>query len=111
MRAVSPQVLWALAGVFAILVVATAILAALRLWKPALDLGEVRLRVRSWWIMAGIFSLAMVLSRNVSLFFFAFLSFLALKEYLSLIPTRRADRSVRRAAAGRRRAPAGRRRG
>ena len=94
MRSVSPQVLWALAGIFAILVVATATLAALRVWKPALDLGEVRLRVRSWWIMAAIFSLAMVLSRNVSLFFFAFLSFLALKEYLSLIPTRRADRSV-----------------
>ena len=30
----------------------------------------------------------------VSIVFFAFLSFLALKEYLSLIPTRRADRSV-----------------
>ena len=28
----------------------------------------------------------------MSLVFFAFISFLALKEYLSLIPTRRADR-------------------
>jgi phosphatidate cytidylyltransferase len=34
----------------------------------------------------------MTLSRTVSLLFFAFVSFLALKEYLSLIPTRRADR-------------------
>jgi phosphatidate cytidylyltransferase len=36
----------------------------------------------------------MVLDRAVSLLFFAFVSFLALKEYLSLIPTRRADRRV-----------------
>lgn len=44
--------------------------------------------------MVSIFTLAMVLSRNVSLFFFALISFLALKEYLSIIPTRRADRRV-----------------
>ena len=45
-------------------------------------------------MMVGIFTLAMVLSPMVSLVFFGFLSFLALKEYLSLIPTRRADRRV-----------------
>jgi phosphatidate cytidylyltransferase len=44
--------------------------------------------------MAGVFALALTLSRRVSLVFFAFVSFLALKEYLSLIPTRRADRIV-----------------
>ena len=44
--------------------------------------------------MAGVFMLAILLSRAVSLVFLAFLSFLALKEYLSLIPTRRADRGV-----------------
>jgi phosphatidate cytidylyltransferase len=36
----------------------------------------------------------MAVSRTISLLFFAFVSFLALKEYLSLIPTRRADRRV-----------------
>ena len=45
-------------------------------------------------MMAVIFTLAMILNRNVSLIFFAFVSFLALKEFLSLIPTRRADRRV-----------------
>jgi phosphatidate cytidylyltransferase len=58
------------------------------------DFSELRSRVRSWWLMAGVFMLAIVVSRAVSLVFFAFLSFLALKEYLSLIPTRRADRGV-----------------
>jgi len=85
---------WALAGVFTLLVVATLVVWLLGRLRPGLDLGEVGLRVRSWWVMVVIFALAMVLSRNVSLVFFAFLSFLALKEYLSLIPTRRADRRV-----------------
>jgi phosphatidate cytidylyltransferase len=44
--------------------------------------------------MALVFGLAIALSRTVSLVFLGFVSFLALKEYLSLIPTRRADRRV-----------------
>ena len=62
--------------------------------RPEKDWSELRARVRSWWLMAGVFMLAIVVSRAVSLVFLAFLSFLALKEYLSLIPTRRADRGV-----------------
>ena len=89
-----PHVMWALAAVFAVLVVATVVVWALRRLRPGVDLGEVALRVRSWWVMAAVFTVALVLSRAVSLVFFAFLSFLALKEYLSLIPTRRADRVV-----------------
>jgi phosphatidate cytidylyltransferase len=93
-EALSPVVLGALAGIFTLLVAATLVVWLLGRLRPGLDLGEVGLRVRSWWVMAAVFSLAMVLSRAVSLLFFAFVSFLALKEYLSLIPTRRADRRV-----------------
>jgi phosphatidate cytidylyltransferase len=91
---VHSRVLVALGGVFALLVVASLVLWLLGRWKPALQLTEVRLRVRTWWVMAGVFALALVFDRTISLVFFAFLSFLALKEYLSLIPTRRADREV-----------------
>jgi len=91
---VHPRVLIALGGVFAILVAATVVLWLLGRWKPGLRLDEVRLRVRTWWVMAGVFTLALVFDRTISLVFFAFLSFLALKEYLSLIPTRRVDRAV-----------------
>jgi len=90
----SPEVGWALAGIFALLVVATVAVWLLGRWKPGHDWTELRLRVRTWWVMAGVFALALALSRKVSLVFFAFVSFLALKEYLSLIPTRRADRRV-----------------
>lgn len=92
--ALSPVVAGALGGIFALLVVATLAAWAIGRLRPGLDLAEVKLRIRSWWVMAAVFALAMVLSRAVSLVFFAFVSFLALKEYLSLIPTRRADRGV-----------------
>jgi phosphatidate cytidylyltransferase len=36
----------------------------------------------------------MLMSHKVSVIFFAFVSFLALKEYFSIVPTRRADRRV-----------------
>ena len=94
MRDLSPVVLGSLAGIFALLVVATAAVWAIGRLRPGLDLLEVRQRVKSWWVMAAVFALAMAVSRAVSLVFFAFVSFLALKEYLSLIPTRRADRRV-----------------
>jgi len=89
-----PNLLMGLGGIFAILIIATLVVWVIRKTKPGVDLGDVPARIRSWWLMVAIFTTAMVLDRRVSLAFFAFVSFLALKEYLSLIPTRRADRSV-----------------
>jgi phosphatidate cytidylyltransferase len=91
---IPPPVAWALGGIFALLLLASAAVWALGRLRPQADWTELRQRVRTWWVMAAVFALAMALSRGISLAFFAFVSFLALKEYLSLIPTRRADRSV-----------------
>lgn len=87
----SPGVLWTLGGVLALLVVASIAVALLRRLKPGADFTELTRRVRSWWVMAGVFATAMILSRTISLVFLGFMSFLAFKEYLSLIPTRPAD--------------------
>jgi phosphatidate cytidylyltransferase len=86
--------LYVLLGVLALIAVAEVSSFALARAKPDEDSSELRARVRSWWLMAGVFMLAIIVSRAVSLVFLGFLSFLALKEYFSLIPTRRADRSV-----------------
>lgn len=51
-------------------------------------------RTRSWWVMILLFGLSIALGRVACVVFFAFASFGALKEYLTLIPTRRADRRV-----------------
>jgi phosphatidate cytidylyltransferase len=92
MLAVKPNVAYALAGVFAALALASLIVWALRRRRPERDYRELGQRVNSWWTMAAVFAAALVLNRDISLAFFACVSFLALKEYLSLIPTRRADR-------------------
>jgi phosphatidate cytidylyltransferase len=93
-RIPSGPLLYVLLGVLALLVVAEVVGLVLTRTKPQSDFRELRARVRSWWLMAGVFIVAILVSRLVSLVFLAFLSFLALKEYFSLIPTRRVDRGV-----------------
>jgi phosphatidate cytidylyltransferase len=92
--ALMPNALAALGGIFVLLAGASGVLAVLVRLRPALAKPELWLRLQSWWIMAAVFALAMAVSRTTSLVFLGFVSFLALKEYLSLIPTRRADRRV-----------------
>ncbi|MGH8791492.1 MAG: phosphatidate cytidylyltransferase [Stackebrandtia sp.] len=91
---IEPRALVALAGVVGLLVLATLTVALLRSRLPAEVHRELVQRIKSWWVMVAVFTVAISLSRVVSLVFFAVVSFLALKEYLSLIPTRRADRTV-----------------
>lgn len=83
-----------LVGILVALLIASLFSEVLKRTQPGKDYRELRLRIRTWWVIAGLFSLSIVLSRGVSLFFLAFVSFLALKEYLSLVPTRRADHRV-----------------
>jgi phosphatidate cytidylyltransferase len=89
-----PAIFYCLAAIFSLLLVASTTSAILGRVHPDQDYTELRQRIRSWWWIAGIVSLALLLDLTVSLFFLAFVSFLALKEYLSLVPTRRADRRV-----------------
>jgi len=91
---IADNVLWSLAGLYGILVIASLISFTLKTTQKNNDYTELMQRIKSWWVIVSIFTLAMVLSRNITLGFFAFISFLALKEYFSIIPTRRADRRV-----------------
>lgn len=84
----------ALGAIFALLIAATAIVWGMAAARPQADMTELKLRVRSWWFMIVVFSLAMILSPLVSTVFLGFVSFLAFKEYISLVPTRRVDRTV-----------------
>lgn len=87
-------VLWGIAGVYGILLIATIIGFGLAKARPERDYTELRARISSWWVIVSVLALAMVLSPVVSVALLGFVSFLALKEYFSLIPTRRADRRV-----------------
>lgn len=56
--------------------------------------AELKARIRSWWVMILLVAAALVLGRTATVILFAFVSYLALKEYFTIIPTRRADRVV-----------------
>lgn len=86
------QLLNALLFIFAVLTLASVITAVLVWTKPDKDYRELILRVRTWWVIIIMFSLAMLSPRWLSMTLFALMSFLALKEYLTLIPTRQSDR-------------------
>lgn len=90
----SPEIAWTIGGVYAVLLLASALTYGLGRYVPVLGNAELRRRVSSWWIMATLFAVAILLDRIASLVFLGLVSFLALKEYFSLIPTRRADRRV-----------------
>lgn len=47
--------------------------------------------IRAWWKMCTVFALCLLVGRVGSLVLFAFISFLALREYMTLVPTRRGD--------------------
>ena len=89
-----PNVVYATLGIYALLIIATLIVAALRWRNPGERYAELSARTSSWWWMIGAFTLAVLLNQTVAVIFLAFISYLALKEYLSLIPTRRIDRTV-----------------
>jgi len=89
-----PAVKWTLAAVFGVLIVATVVVRVLARRFPLRNWTELQQRVTTWWIIAGIFMAAIVVNRTLSIVFFACVSFLALREYLSLIPMRQADRRV-----------------
>ena len=81
-------------GVYAILAIATLVILGLKIKSPDKDHTELVLRTRTWfWIIASI-TIVAALGQGWAIVFIGFISFLAFKEYLSMIPTRRADRSV-----------------
>jgi phosphatidate cytidylyltransferase len=53
--------------------------------------ANLRARVRSWWVMVAIFAVAFLLGKAATLVLFAFASFFALREFITLTPTRRGD--------------------
>jgi predicted CDP-diglyceride synthetase/phosphatidate cytidylyltransferase len=94
MTHLAPEVRTTILCIFAALAVASVVSIMLTRWKPDRDWLELRSRIRTWWAIVGLFSLSLVWSPKAAITFLGFVSFLALKEFLSMAPTRRADRRV-----------------
>lgn len=80
-----------LVALWGLLLTASTIVAWRNHRKPDRELVQ---RTQSWWVMIGLFSVALVAGKTLMVTLFGIISFLALKEFFSLIATRRADRKV-----------------
>ena len=54
-------------------------------------IANMNARIRAWWLMAAVFALSLATGGIGSVVLFGLLSFFALREFITLTPTRRAD--------------------
>jgi phosphatidate cytidylyltransferase len=89
------KLVWLYGGVLFLLLVSTLIGRILKSRHPAdasrTTIDNLNARIRAWWKMCGIFAAAIVIGRVGSLILFGIISFLAMREYITLVPTRRGD--------------------
>lgn len=74
--------------------IVTALIVATGLIYLKYPTKELKDRINSWWIIISFFIIGAMLNTTVAMFFFGLLSYLALKEYFTLIPSRRTDRRI-----------------
>jgi phosphatidate cytidylyltransferase len=86
---------WLYGGVLLLLLISTLIVRILKARHRDDDsrttINNFNARIRAWWKMAAIFALAVASGRIGSLILFGIISFLAMREYMTLVPTRRGD--------------------
>jgi phosphatidate cytidylyltransferase len=90
------EFLWLFGGLVALLGVASAI-GAFLLHRPADDKTIASRRnlvdrVNAWWVMVGILAVAFLSSPTATIVLFALASFFALREFITLTPSREGDR-------------------
>ncbi len=90
---IQPQeMIWLSLGVAGVLIVATAIGQGLARRDGANPVIEnLNQRIFAWWVMVGLLAIAFLFGKGGVTLLFAFASFSALREFLTLTPTRRGD--------------------
>jgi phosphatidate cytidylyltransferase len=83
-----------LACVGAVLVVGSLAAEILPRVRPDGQFDDLKPRMRSWWIMVALAAMAIASGWIATAALFALVSFLALREFLSLAPARREDRLI-----------------
>jgi len=86
--------LWTLAIIFLALLIVTIAIYGVKKKEPNKDFTDVSMRVKTWWGMFVVFGMATLFTQTVSLISLAVLCFFALKEYFSMMKTRKADRRL-----------------
>ncbi|MGD0969104.1 MAG: phosphatidate cytidylyltransferase [Candidatus Aquilonibacter sp.] len=92
---IDPALLLACGGILVLLSVATIIglilRATIKTPSAGATIGNLNQRIYAWWVMCLVFGLTLVVGPTGSLVLFGLVSFLALREYITLVETRRAD--------------------
>jgi phosphatidate cytidylyltransferase len=89
------QTLWLIGGVLGLLTISSIIGAVLSMRVKSESgrrvVDNLNARTRAWWLMCAVLGGAFALGRTALVVMFAIMSFLALREFITLTPTRRAD--------------------
>lgn len=92
---VDNDLIWLSGGVLVILAVSSVIgyILAKRVTteESSKVVDNLNARIKAWWAMCGIFAIALLTGGIGSVVLFGFTSFLALREFITLTPTRRGD--------------------
>ena len=80
-------------AVYAVMLAAT-LFVCLAEWIFRKEMANFKLRLKSFWLIVILFTVTFAVNKGFAFFFLALICYLALKEFISLIPTRRADRRV-----------------
>ena len=92
------QTEWLFLAVLGVLVVASVIGGLLKWWvahgEPHNVIDNLNSRIKAWWVMVLLVSLSFVFGKTGVVLLFMFMSFAALREYVTLTYTRTADHLV-----------------
>ncbi|MBV1689540.1 phosphatidate cytidylyltransferase [Novosphingobium sp. G106] len=78
-------------GVFVLLLIASAVGFLLSRRGPNETVANLNARIKAWWAMVAVFAVAFLVGRELTIALFALTSFYALREFLSITPTRPED--------------------
>ena len=88
------NVIIAIIGVYFLLLLASITSISLKFLRPQKDFSELLLRIKTFWVIISLLAISLIVTTKIAIIFWAIVSFLALKEYFTIIPTRRIDRQV-----------------
>ncbi len=87
--------IWVFGGVVALLAIASAVGAILgkraRSENGRATIENLQARVNAWWVMTAVLVITFALGETATLIVFGLVSFFALREFITLTPTRRSD--------------------
>lgn len=86
--------MFAMLSILGLLAIATLTQIILQYRRPGKDYSELQQRITSWWWIISLLFIFLAAGTTLSVIFFAILSYLALKEFISIVPTRQTDRNA-----------------